>query len=74
MKTKKLSNKVGRKPLPPELTKTRVATVRLRPHDRVLVEQAADARRMTVGEFCENAVIRAVGDARDLEGVAYEMD
>ena len=59
MKTKKLSNKVGRKPLPPELTKTRVATVRLRPHERVLVEQAADARRMTVGEFCESAVIRA---------------
>jgi hypothetical protein len=52
------SNKVGRKPLPPELTKTRVATVRLRPHERVLVEQAADARRMTVGEFCESAVIR----------------
>jgi hypothetical protein len=51
MKTKKLSNKVGRKALPPELTKTRVATVRLRPHDRVLVEH--DARRMTVGEFCE---------------------
>jgi hypothetical protein len=62
MKTKKLSNKVGRKPLPPELTKTRVATVRLRPHERVLVEQAADARRMTVGEFCENAVIRAVAE------------
>jgi hypothetical protein len=68
MKTKKLTNKVGRKPLPPELTKTRVATVRLRPHDRVLVEQAADARRMTVGEFCESAVIRAVGDGCDNSG------
>ena len=56
MKTKKLTNKVGRKPLPPELTKTRVATVRLRPHDRVLV--------LTGGGDCPglNAVIRAVGE------------